>query len=215
MSRLPTPREFLEAARVPETLAPQVFGPWSIERYDSPPPELCAKLGIPPIGWDSYTLLYRATMATLHQDRGECVMEDSQRELSRHLPIWLRAHGRVLVSGLGLGCVVRGLLASPDVEHIDVVEIDRGILDVVGPEFAGEFRVTLHHGDALKIDWPASTRWDFAWHDIWCEGGGKLHVLHAELMARYARHVPSQGAWMFPRFAKRRFAVSEKVEVLG
>jgi hypothetical protein len=61
----------------------------------------------------------------LEQDDGrvyEVVMEDSPRELRRHLPIWMHAHGRVLVTGLGLGCVVRGLLASPHVEYIDVAK---------------------------------------------------------------------------------------------
>jgi spermidine synthase len=51
-------------------------------------------------------------------------MEDTLSELRRHTPIFMRAKGRLLVTGLGLG-VVRGLLAKPEVEHIDVVEIDR------------------------------------------------------------------------------------------
>lgn len=57
------------------------------------------------------TGLYHWTDATLHQDGGECVMSDDPRELRKHLPALRVASGRVLVSGLGLGCVVRGLLA--------------------------------------------------------------------------------------------------------
>jgi hypothetical protein len=37
-----------------------------------------------------------------------------------------------------LGCVVRGLLSKPEVERIDVVEIDGDILRVVGKEFRGD-----------------------------------------------------------------------------
>lgn len=194
-----SPDQFLDAARVPDSLKSQEFGPWTIERINADE-TILGQLGL--LGWPTMTMLCRHTWATLHKTRGEVVMEDSRRELSRHLPIWLCARGRVLITGLGLGCVVRGLLASPDVEHIDVVEIDRDILRVVGPEFANNPRVTLHQADALSIDWPAGTRWDCAWHDIWCEGDG-LQVLHGKLICRYFPMVRRQGAWMLPRIAKR------------
>lgn len=195
---LPNPamcaEDFLEAARVPASIEPQVFGPWKIERH--------AVSGYR-YGWPTVTVLRRWTMTTLHKDLGEIVMEDSRRELSRHLPIWLKASGRVLVSGLGLGCVVRGLLASPKVEHIDVVEIDPKIIHVVGAEFQGDDRMTIHCGDALSIEWRPEIEWRCAWHDIWCEGSG-LQVLHTKLIARYQDRCSFQGAWMLPRFAKRR-----------
>jgi len=132
-------------------------------------------------------------------------MEDSYRELARHLPIWMRASGRVLVTGLGLGCVIRGLLAKPEVEFIDVIEIDKGIARVVGAEFANNPRVILHVADALS--WPiGKQRWDYAWHDIWSDtdaGEPHLQVLHGKLIKRFAGHVPEQGAWEFPRKIKR------------
>jgi len=153
---------------------------------------------------DRQTALCRVTEATMHLGAGEVVMDDSVVELRRHLPIWLAAAGRVLITGLGLGCVVRGLLASPNVEHIDVIEIDRDILDRVGREFLGNDRVTLCHGNALTCKMPGKS-WDFAWHDIWCEGSD-LQLLHLKLIARYRRRCERQGAWMLPRFIKRRLA---------
>lgn len=194
---------YMEAARVPTRLAPQAFGLWNIKRVDVAdfPPKLRDQLGI---GWTSYTLLHRYTLATMMHGRGEVVMEDSIRELRKHLPIWMNARGRVLVTGLGLGCVVRGLLANPDVDHIDVVEIDRHIIRVVGHEFVNNRRVAIRHGDALKAKWPPGTTWDAAWHDLWTEDGNReLHLMHAELLGRYARRCPSQGAWAFPRVIGR------------
>lgn len=149
-------------------------------------------------------MLARDTMATLHRGLGEVVMEDSPRELRRHLPILLAASGRVLVSGLGLGCVLRGLLSKPDVEHVDVVEIDPAILELCGAQFAGDPRVTLHLGDAESIWWATGTRWDFAWHDVWSETEA-LDIVHARLLARYDDWCPVQGAWQFPRIVKRRW----------
>lgn len=200
-----TADRLLCAARVPEALKPQGFGTWLIERYRVPPE-------LDWVGWPTITTLRRYTEATLHLN-GEVVMEDSRQELSRHLPIWLAARGRVLITGLGLGCVVRGLLALPAIEHIDVVELDRDILRVVGPEFEGNPRVSLRHGDALKVTWPRGTCWDYAWHDIWCPSGSKLHTLHAKLLCKYRLRVGYQGAWMLPRVVKRSF--SKMLKLIG
>ncbi len=199
-------QDFLRAARCPDTLSAQSFGLWTIERRECPSdPYAAGMFRLATGGYNHQTALCRLTEETMHQEPGEVVMEDSVRELSRHLPIWLNARGRVLISGLGLGCVVRGLLASLHVSHIDVIELDRDIIHIVGAEFADNPRVTLHHGDALKWEIPTQASWDFAWHDIWCEGGSlPLHRLHLRLIDRYLDHCETQGAWMLPRVIKRR-----------
>lgn len=195
---------YLRAARCPPSLRPQSFGLWTIEKRGAPDEDRAGAMFRALIGAPEQTVLARLTEATLHQPPGEIVMEDSTMELERHLPIWLAARGRILVTGLGLGCVVRGLFASADVDHIDVIEIDRDILERVGAEFVGNPRVTLHHGDALTCKMPGR-RWDCAWHDIYAEDGS-LQLLHAKLIARYAGRCDRQGAWMLPRVIKRRLA---------
>jgi hypothetical protein len=200
--RVMTPAQYIHAARAPTTLKPQKFGAWTIRRIHKNSKEYHAVqmsfCGRPP-----RTLLHKITDATMNTEYGDLVMEDSDRELSRHLPIWMRAQGDVLVTGLGLGCVVRGLLAKPEVRHIDVVEIDAGIIRVVGAEFASNPRVTLHHGNALTYKWPSGKRWDYAWHDLYVDEG-ELQLLHADLMGKLRSRVPRQSAWNWPRFAKRR-----------
>lgn len=204
-----TPDHYLRAARCPSTLAAQEFGLWSIEKRAAPESEPHGAMFRALIGGPEQTVLGRITEATMHQPPGEIVMEDSTQELSRHLPIWLRARGRVLITGLGLGCVVRGLLASPQVERIDVIELDRDILRIVGAEFAHEPRVTLVHGNALTCKMPGK-HWDFAWHDLWCEGS-TLQLLHLKLIGRYRKRCDRQGAWMLPRVVKRRLAHMELI----
>ena len=193
-----SPDDYLNAGRVPASLEPQSFGLWTIRREDVSQVIPIFKSWI---GFDTMTLLHRFTTATMHQSYGEVVMEDSRRELRRHLPIWLQARGSVLVTGLGLGCVVRGLLASPQVEMVTVVEIDQQILRVIGKEFEGNERVRMVQGDALTVDLP--DRFDYAWHDIWTEGNDHLQVLHAKLISRYHRQCKFQGAWQLPRMFKR------------
>lgn len=189
--------DFIKAARVPESMKPQEFFPWQIIRRKSP---------VPMLGFPTQTLLCRWDYSSMHQKHGTIVMDDSLPELRRHLPIWLAAKGRVLKTGLGLGCVVRGLLAKPEVEHIDVVEIDRKIIDICGAEFIGNPRVTIHHADAH--DWPIDGRgWDFIWHDIHDNDETEhLTLQHGRLLIRYldATPIERQGAWAFPREAKRQ-----------
>lgn len=195
-----TPDAYLAAARVPTSIPSGLYGWWSIGRqyFDDAHPHR-ARVGFP-----SLTYLRRLTLATLHKD-GDVVMEDSREELAKHLPIMVAGRGRVLVSGLGLGCAVRGLLANPAVTHVDVVELDREIIRLVAPSFDRDPRLTIRHGDALKIKWPRGARWDFAWHDIWTEEGNglPLHCLHLKLFARFQRRVGRQGAWALPREVKR------------
>ena len=94
-----------------------------------------------------------------------------------------------------------------------MIEIDRGILDAIGPEFAGsgenaDDRVNLIEGDALTYPINGRDCWDCAWHDIWADesaGAPNLQVLHAELIARFMPAVRGQqGAWKLPRFIARR-----------
>lgn len=133
---------------------------------------------------------------------GYTVMDDSDAELSRHLNAVRHAKGRVLKTGLGMGCFVRMCLQHDQVEHIDVVEIDAKIIEHFGAEFVGNDRVTVHYADAFEF--PLSHGpWDFAWHDIYCEGNDGLQTLHTKLIKRYHDVATKQGAWQYPRCIRR------------
>lgn len=207
--------DLIAAMRATDVPAPQERGLWYIQRQAFADLKLAPGLEtwwLRQYGYDAYpdyprvtTSLYRWTDATLNQGYGECVMSDDPRELRRHLPVVLSATGRVLVTGLGLGCVLRGLLRQPSVTHIDVIEVDAGVLEMVAPSFNGESRLTIHHGDALTHRWPAGARWDFIWHDVWSDEP-ETQLVHAELLLRYRRMGSQHGAWGFPRWMKRRWA---------
>jgi hypothetical protein len=204
---------YILAARCPPTIPTGEFGLWKIEREDVAKAIAAVnpwmtrarakEAAAAAAGFANMTILSRWTEATLHLGRGDIVMEDSRRELGRHLPIWMNASGRVLITGLGLGCVVRGLLTNPAVEHITVVELDSHIIKAVWPEFANDERLTLAPGDAFEIEWPADARWDWAWHDIYHEAKHEA-VLHGDLMIRYQDRCARQGAWGMPRWFWRR-----------
>lgn len=115
------------------------------------------------------------------------VMSDTPDELTDHGPIIERAAGtlgpvRILVNGLGLGCVVKGLLSMPQVVGLDVVEVDWELIGLVGSYYLGrrparryrnrsvrsaDGRLRIHHADAFTKTWDQEASWDLVWHDVW------------------------------------------------
>ena len=131
-----TPADFMKAARCPESLRAEKLAPgrsksalsqWTLNSLSS---SLRVRISRRFSGGSASAIF---TIAKRARSSWRIRIASS----SRHLPIWLSARGRVLVTGLGLGCVVRGLLASTCVTHVDCIEIDRYICLVVGEEFPG------------------------------------------------------------------------------
>lgn len=130
---------------------------------------------------------------------GSLWMSDTQAEWYDHIDAFYamkRLGGRVLINGLGIGMVVKAALALPNVEHVDVVEIDEDVIKLVGPTYASE-RCTIHHADAYEQTklWKPGTRWTVAWHDIWlhmCEDNlSEMTKLHRS----YGHRTDWQGSW--------------------
>ena len=149
-----------------------------------------------------YTYLHRVTLSTLNKNHGEIVMEDTPYELKTHLNFIMKAKGKVLVSGLGLGCVCRGLLANRNVEHVTCVENSQDVLNLVEP-YMPTGRLTIIKSDAREWVKSNSDRFDCAYHDLWTnrdDGEPHLAVLHIQLIKDCT--VKLQGAWGMPRSIK-------------
>jgi len=199
--------EAMRATHIPEATS----GLWRVHRWSPRTPQVNRDGEIVAPG--TYTSLRRLTWETADAG-GEAVMSDDLPELRKHLEPIFRARGRVLVSGLGLGCVVRGFLANPAVEHVDVVERDPDVLTLVRPHLPRE-RVTIYQADAVafaKSAARAGFRWDLAWHDLWSDRDGgepALPITHQRIMLALAGQVAWQGAWAYPRWLReilrRRF----------
>lgn len=125
------------------------------------------------------------------------MMSDTPAEIRDHIfPLINAKHrgGRVLLNGLGLGVVLKGLLSYENVTHIDVVELEPDVIKLVAPSYQDP-RVAIHQANAYDIQWPKSTRWTVVWHDIWpslcsdnLDGMTKLH-------RKYGRMCDWQGSW--------------------
>lgn len=154
----------------------------------------------------TYTHLLRWTQANIHLPHGECVMEDTPREINKHLQFMLLARGKVLITGLGLGCVTRGTLANPAVTSVTVIEQSPDVLKLVRPYMPNDPRLTIIESEAEAWIENNSERFDCAWHDLWtntAEGEDHLQIKHASLINKLSDNVNIQGAWAMPRWYRR------------
>lgn len=126
---------------------------------------------------------------------GSVMMSNTPMERLTNAWIIRHATGRVLINGLGLGCVLTAILKKPDVTEVWVVEKYQEVIDLVWPTFAADPRCKLIHADALEYCPPKGVRFDVVWHDIWidiCEDNiPQMKKLHY----RYGTRCRMQASW--------------------
>jgi hypothetical protein len=167
---------FQEICRV--DLPSGVSGIWKVEKFKFPednitqssnPEIMLYAMASRPIPPGIYTRLMRWTK--MNAGSGwKVIMSDTPPEIKDHYKVLSEARirgGRVLINGLGLGMVLKGVLSSPDVTCVDVVENSPDVIKLVAPAYLTDPRVNIHQGDAYNIEWDEGTRWNVVWHDIW------------------------------------------------
>lgn len=126
---------------------------------------------------------------------GGVMMSNTPMELRTNLWIIRKARGRVLINGLGLGCVLTAILKKPEVTEVWVVEKEQDVISLVWPTFASDPRCKLIHADALGYKPPKGVRFDVVWHDIWlticADNLDQMKKLHR----RYGRLCFHQASW--------------------
>ena len=181
-------------------------GNWAIERFsvlpgvrlqpyylvygqDCPPGQYTALVryadGVPEIG---------ETMDGSSYLSGHEVMTDLPGEIVDHYEVMeqIRSRGgRILVHGLGLGLILKFALAQPNVTGVDVVELNRDVIDLVAHHYDSDPRLQVHLGDAFTYEWPEEARWTVAWHDIW----DNYLLVNLEEMERLRHRFEGRADW--------------------
>jgi len=126
------------------------------------------------------------------------VMSDTPAEIADHVEPVRKAHGHVLINGLGLGCVLQGCMANPEVDSVTVVDISEDVIALSGEYFKGLYgdRLNIVHASAFDYKPPKGIRYGMVWHDIWDyisdENLSDMHRLHR----KYGRLCDWQGSWV-------------------
>ncbi len=135
----------------------------------------------------------------MHDERG-MVMSNEDYEIHAAARFAATATGCVVVLGLGLGLVVRMLLARAEVSRIAVVEIDNEVIDLVGDTFQADRRVTIREGDAFSSQCVRKHRRKYSdataiWADIWDAADANSYGQRLALTARWAGVAPRIDCW--------------------
>ena len=140
---------------------------------------------------------------------GATMMSDTPKEYADHLDLVRAACGRILIMGLGLGCIAHVLANIEVVDSITIVERDQDIIDMVAPslEQYGE-KVTIIQGDAFTVKPDLNglaNMYDIIWHDIWIDRSEDNQDEMVTLMKQWAGHCEFQDCWSLNELYDRRY----------
>lgn len=93
------------------------------------------------------------------------VMSDTPMERRSNLEVVRRAHGRVLIAGLGLGMILGPILRKSEVESVTVVEVSRDVVNLIAPRWADP-KLTVIGGDIWEYS-PRLGELNTVYFDIW------------------------------------------------
>lgn len=161
-------------------------GAWKVERFTTDRTDWSSLFHgrAVPVG-ETYTRLMRDNVL---------VMSDTPAEMHDHRDPVDFARGSCLLSGLGLGMVLKNILLKPYVTDVTVIEVSQDLIDLISP-FYIDPRVTIICADALAYRPPRGKHYNMVWHDIWdniCEDN--LESMK-KLRMKYARRSDWQGCW--------------------
>jgi hypothetical protein len=111
------------------------------------------------------------TYATLRltNDAGEpqIMMSDFHYERVTCEEVVRRAHGDVLIAGLGLGMILHPILKIEAVRSVTVIEKYQDVVDLVLPTLPVSEKLTVLLDDICTWKPPRGRRYDVIWFDIW------------------------------------------------
>lgn len=138
------------------------------------------------------------------------VMSDTDMERESNLKIIEKANGKVLIGGLGIGMVLHNIVSKPEVTSVDVVEINKNLLELVSPFFKHE-KVNIIEGDIFNFNCNG-TKYDTIYFDVWndicTDNLDEIKKLHNKFKHKLNRQNPNcfMNSWMKEQlqFNKRR-----------
>lgn len=153
-------------------------------------------------GWG---LRFRPGPVTRLHINGQLMMSDTYDEVWSAYDVIDHATGTVLINGLGLGCVLKGVLMNRGVTHVRVIENNEDVIGLVAPYFEdrwpGRFEIVL--ADALTYKPAKGEIFNYVWHDIWPDINGDNWEQYKLLHRRYGGRISGwQGSWMLDTVRK-------------
>ena len=127
------------------------------------------------------------------------IMSDTPMEIRTNREFIEKAHGDVLIAGLGLGIVVLSIQEKKEVESITVIELYSELVDLVVPRIPLNGKVKIVTGDIFEWLPAEGQKFDTIYFDIWNDISGdnlpQTIMLHRRFK-KYLNRKDNPEAWM-------------------
>lgn len=130
----------------------------------------------------------------------EVVMSDTPMEINTNREFISKAHGSVLIGGLGIGMVVLAIQDKPEVTKITIIERESEILEMLLPQLPLNNKVSVLKSDIFSFEPVAGTKYDTIYFDIWNGINGDNYPEMKQLHLRYRKFLSKSpdkwiGSW--------------------
>jgi len=136
----------------------------------------------------------------LRNDDGQSqvMMSDFYYERATCVEVVQRAHGEVLIAGLGVGMILHPILKKPEVSSVTVIEKYQDVVDLISPTLPRDPRLAIVTADIFQWRPPSVCRYDVIWFDIWPDIETTRLTEMARLHRRFRRYLNRENAqcWM-------------------
>jgi hypothetical protein len=101
------------------------------------------------------------------------MMSDTPAEQRTNVDVVEKAHGNVLIAGLGIGMILVPILDKQRVRHVTVVEKSADVIKLVMPalrEYLSDdynTKLVVEHKDIFAFEPDKTLKWDTIYLDIW------------------------------------------------
>jgi hypothetical protein len=130
--------------------------------------------------------------------QSQVMMSDFVYERATCVEVVERAHGDVLIAGLGLGMILHPILKKREVRSVTVIEKFQDVVDLISPTLPHDPRLTIITDDIFLWEPPAGCRYDVIWFDIWPDIEASRLIEMRKLHRKYRPHTNSSNPqhWM-------------------
>ena len=124
---------------------------------------------------------------------GKLVMSDTDMEKRTNAEFCSKAHGDVLIGGLGIGLIVLAIQDKPEVNSITILECNQDVIDLVATQLPLNNKVKIVNADVFIWKPDKGIRYDTIYMDIWPLISKEIYQKEMRVLKKkFARYLKSK-----------------------
>lgn len=124
---------------------------------------------------------------------GKLVMSDTDMEKRTNAEFCSKAHGDVLIGGLGIGLIVLAIQDKPEVNSITILEYNQDVIDLVATQLPLNNKVKIVNADVFIWKPDKGIRYDTIYMDIWPLISKEIYQKEMRVLKKkFARYLKSK-----------------------